>query len=91
MRDPLSTNRQRYFYLMSLVCEDLPTKAVDALVRQGHAADFEQLRAVRQSRKIDLPWLIDLVRIGLPDFTIPADAMPVPDTPALVSAPALGL
>ena len=51
MHAPLTTERQKYHHLYSLVCEDLPTKAVDALVRKGHKATTEELRAVRQSHK----------------------------------------
>ncbi len=89
MHAALTTDRQRFYYLMSLVCEDLPTGALDALVRQGHEATAEQLRAVRQCRKVSLPWLIDLVRVGLPDFPIPAQLLPV--APARVSVPLLDL
>ena len=77
MHAPLSTERQKYYQLMALVCEDLPTTAIDTLVRQGHRATAEQLRAVRQSRKTHLPWLIDLVEVGLPDFRIPAELRPL--------------
>ena len=75
---------------MSLVCEDLPASASDTLARSEHPATYEQLRAVRQSRKIDLPWLLDLVRVGLPDFSIPAEVLPVA-TPAKVGVPVLNL
>ena len=74
---------------MSLVCEDLPNKSVDTLVRAGHEATTEQLRAVRQCRKVHLPWLIDLVKVGLPKYSIPAELLPV--TPAPVAAPVLAL
>lgn len=75
----------RYYHLMALVCEDLHTSAIDALVRAGHPATTAQLTAVRQGRKIDLPLLIDLVRIGLPKYLIPAELLPVPvPTPLLV-------
>lgn len=89
MRAPLSCDRQRFYHLMSLVCEDLPNTTVDTLVRAGHEATTEQLRAVRQCRKVHLPWLIDLVRAGLPHFLIPAELLPVP--PAPVAPPAPGL
>ena len=77
MHEPLSTDRQRYYQLMALVCEDLATSAIDALVRKGHAATTSQLTAVRHARKVNLPWLLDLVREGLPDFPIPAHLLPV--------------
>lgn len=81
MHAPLSCDRQRFYHLMSLVCEDLPSNTVDTLVRAGHEATTEQLRAVRQCRKVHLPWLLDLVRVGLPKFSIPAEVLPLP-TPA---------
>ena len=61
---------------MALVCEDLPTTAIDALVRNDHEASSAQLTAVRQCRKVHLPWLIDLVKAGLPDFKIPPNVLP---------------
>jgi hypothetical protein len=81
MHVPLSKDRMRFYHLMSLVCEDLPSNSVDALVRAGHEATTEQLRAVRQCRKVHLPWLIDLVKVGLPKYQIPAEVLPLP-TPA---------
>lgn len=89
MHAPLSCDRQRFYHLMSLVCEDLPSNTVDTLVRAGHEATTEQLRAVRQCRKVHLPWLLDLVRVGLPDFPIPAELLPV--ILARVGAPVLDL
>jgi hypothetical protein len=76
MRPQLSCDRQRFYHLMSLVCEDLPSKSVDTLVRKGHKANTEQLRAVRQCRKVHLPWLIDLVKVGLPTYKIPDELLP---------------
>ncbi|MGI4866133.1 MAG: hypothetical protein ACRYFZ_19570 [Janthinobacterium lividum] len=76
MHAPLTTERQKYYQLMALVCEDLATTAIDALVRQGHPATAAQLIAVRHARKAHLQWLIDLVRAGLPSFVIPLDLLP---------------
>lgn len=88
MRRPLSTPRQRYYHLMSLVCEDLSTDAIETLVRkEQHPATAAQLTAVRQGRKVDLPWLIDLVRVGLPDFELPVELLPT-EEPAPLFAPA---
>jgi len=42
------------------------------------------------SRKPHLTWLIDLIHIGLPDFQIPAQLLPVV-TPARIAAPLLDL
>jgi hypothetical protein len=75
MCDPLSTDRQKYFQLIALVCENLPTTAIDMLVRSGHEASSAQLTAVPQCRKVHLPW-IDLVRAGLPSYVIPLDLLP---------------
>ena len=76
MQGPLSTDKQKYYHLMALVCEDLATTTIDQLVRGGHHATTAQLTAVRQGRRIDLPLLIDLVRAGLPQFPIPAELLP---------------
>ncbi len=76
MSTPLRTDRQRYYHLFSLVCEDLPVGLVDAVVQQGHEAPASQLLAVRNARKPHLSWLIDLVRAGLPNFEIPASLLP---------------
>ena len=77
MTPALSTDKMRYYQLLALVCEDLHTSAIDALVRSEHVATTAQLTAIRQGRKINLPWLIDLVRIGLPEFPIPAALLPI--------------
>ena len=88
MQPPLSTNKQKYYHLLSLVCEDLHTSAIDALVRTDHEASTATLTAVRQGRKIDLVLLLDLVRIGLPDYAIPAEVLPLPvPVPAPTSQP----
>jgi hypothetical protein len=34
----LITDRQKYYQFMALVCENLATTAISALVRQGHQA-----------------------------------------------------
>jgi hypothetical protein len=94
MQAPLSKERQKYFALMALVCEDLSpsaTKAIDQMVRDGHVASSAQLTAVRNGRSPNLHWLIDLVRASLPDFPIPDELLPVPATPAQVAAPQLAL
>jgi hypothetical protein len=76
MHLPLTTDRQRFYQLLSLVCEDIATKEIDALVRNGHAASASQLLAVRWGRKVNLPWLIDLTEASLPQFKIPAELRP---------------
>lgn len=92
MHEPLSTDRMKYYQLMALVCEDLTanSKAIDALVRNGHEATSAQLSAVRFGRHVNLAWLIDLVRAILPHFVIPLDVLPaepvVPITASLFQA-----
>ena len=80
----LKTDRQKYYLLMAMVCEELPTSAIDTLVRNEHDATAAQLTAVRQGRKIELPWLIDLVKVGLPKFEIPAELLPAAPVPVTV-------
>lgn len=84
MRIPLNTDRQKYYLLMAMVCEDLATGAIDTLVRQGHEATTAQLTAVRQGRKIDLALLIDLVKAGLPRFEVPDELLPTAPAPVEV-------
>lgn len=48
MTPALSTDKMRYYQLLGLVCEDLHTSAIDALVRKGHKATTAQLKAIRQ-------------------------------------------
>ena len=71
------TDKQKFYHLLALVCETLPVTAIDALVRTGFdEARTVQLMHVRQGRQISLPWLVKLVEVGLPDFTIPAELYP---------------
>jgi len=71
------TEKQKFYHLYADVCETLPTSAIDALVRSGFTeASSVQLVQVRQGRQINLPWLVALVRIGLPHFPIPAELLP---------------
>lgn len=79
MHAPLSKDRQKYFALMALVCEDLSpsaTKAIDRMVKNNHEASSAQLTAVRNGRSPNLGWLIDLVHESLPDFSIPEELLP---------------
>jgi hypothetical protein len=67
------TDKQKFYQLYALVCESLPTTAIDKLIRSGfQEASSVQLVQVRQGRQINLPWLI----VGLPDFQIPAEVLP---------------
>lgn len=77
----------KYYQLMALVCEDLTataTKAIDSLVRAGHEASSSQLTAVRVGRSPNVAWLIDLVRVALPQFQIPEEVMPAATVSASV-------
>ena len=77
MHAPLATNRQRYYHLLALVCEDLPDGLVDAMLRAGHEASASHLIAVRAGRKPHLAWLIDMVEAGLPQFKIAEELRPI--------------
>ncbi|MGI4760556.1 MAG: hypothetical protein ACRYF0_07620 [Janthinobacterium lividum] len=77
MHAPLSTERQKYYQLMALVCEDLTMAAIDTLVRGGHPATTTQLTSIRSGRRIDLAGLVDIVRVALPAFQVPAELQPV--------------
>jgi hypothetical protein len=91
MTIPLSTDKMKYYALMALVCEDLTanSKAIDSLVRGGHEATSAQLSAVRFGRNVNLAWLIDLVRVILPHYSIPEELLP--KVSAQVAVPVLDL
>jgi hypothetical protein len=85
----IKTDPQRYYVLMALTCGRLAPAVVDKVVLQGHTATFAQLNAVRLGRSSNnLPWLIDLIKVGLPDFVIPAELLPAeaPAQPATLFA-----
>ncbi|RZK44617.1 MAG: hypothetical protein EOO61_03145 [Hymenobacter sp.] len=64
----------------------MPTSAIDTLIRSGFAeASSVQLVQVRQGRQINLPWLVALVKVGLPDFEIPEQWLPT--TPVAATTP----
>jgi hypothetical protein len=77
MKEPLSTNRQRFYHLYSLVCEDFPPGLVDKMIQEGHEAKPSDLLNVRNGRKPHLPWLIGMVKRGIPQFPIPANLQPI--------------
>lgn len=71
------TEKQKFYHLYAEVCESLPTSAIDALIRSDFKeASSVQLVQVRQGRQINLPWLVALVRVGLPTYAIPAEWLP---------------
>jgi cell division FtsZ-interacting protein ZapD len=72
------TERQKYLRLLSIVIEDLPTSAIDALIRKDYEASASMLNNVRIGRVHNLGHLIALVRIGLPKYQVPAELLPVP-------------
>jgi hypothetical protein len=79
------TEKQKFYRLLSLVCEDLPTSAVSDAIAGGYVANAVQLIHVRQGRTINLPHLVKLIEVGLPHFPIPAELRPV--EPAPLAAP----
>lgn len=70
------TEKQKFYRLLSLVCEDLPTGAINAALAAGYEANAVQLLHVRQGRTINLPHLVALITHGLPQFAIPVDLLP---------------
>lgn len=77
MKAPLSTNRQRYHHLFSLVCEDFPPGLVDKMIQAGYPAKPSALLNVRNGRTPHLPSLIDMVELGLPHFPISDNLRPL--------------
>lgn len=70
------TEKQKYFHLVGEVCEMLNPSVVDQAVRNGHPMPIISLNNVRLGRKVDLAALTQLVRLGLPEFDIPAHLRP---------------
>jgi hypothetical protein len=70
------SEKSKYFQLLSMVCDKLPTSAVDALVKKEYPLGATSLSQVRIGRTINLPALIELIKVGLPDFAIPAELLP---------------
>lgn len=70
------TEKQKFYRLLSYVCEELPTSAINELVRQGYQMGAVSLMQVRQGRTINLPALVALTQVGLPGFSIPAEILP---------------
>jgi hypothetical protein len=77
------TEKQKYYRLQSHVCESLPTSAINALVRTGFPLGPLALVQVRNGRSVNLKALIELVRLGLPDFKIPAELFPAEEVSSL--------
>ena len=72
------TERQKYLRLLSIVIEDLPTSAIDALIKTDYDASAAMLNNVRIGRVHNIGHLTALVRVGLPKYQIPADLLPAP-------------
>lgn len=71
------TEKQKYFRLLSFVCESLPTSAIDAVLKGDDIAlGATALAQVRVGRTINLRALVALVQAGLPKFSIPEELLP---------------
>lgn len=71
------TEKQKYFRLLSFVCESLPTSAIDAVLKGDDILlGAIALAQVRVGRTINLKALVALVRAGLPNFLIPEELLP---------------
>jgi hypothetical protein len=70
------TEKQKYFRLLSHVCDGLPTSAVDAVIKDGYPLGATALAQVRVGRTINLKALVALVNAGMPDFQIPEELLP---------------
>jgi hypothetical protein len=76
------TEKQKFYRLLSLVCEDLPTSAISDAIAGGYKVNAVQLIHVRQGRTINLPHLVKLIEVGLPAFDIPEYLRPATPAPA---------
>ncbi|MDO7851593.1 hypothetical protein [Hymenobacter convexus] len=76
------TERQKFLHLLAAVIEDLPTSAIDTAVRAGYEATTTMLANVRMGRVMNLPHLVKLIEVGLPEFEIPESLRPAAPAPA---------
>jgi hypothetical protein len=70
------TEKQKFYRLLSEVCEILPTSSISAAIAAGYNANAVQLIYVRQGRVINLCHLVALIQFGLKEFTIPIHLLP---------------
>ena len=74
------TEGQKYLKLLSIVIEDLPSDAVDTVVRYGYEAKTTMLNNMRIGRVMNLEHLVALVGYGLPKYQTSAELLPAPAT-----------
>ena len=72
----MATEKQKFYRLLSEVCEDLPTSAINDAIASGYEANAVTLVGVRQGRIINLPHLVKLIEVGMPHFPIPDELRP---------------
>ena len=72
----MQTEKQKFYRLLSEVCEDLPTGAINDAIASGYEANAVTLVGVRQGRIINLPHLVKLIEVGMPQFAISAELRP---------------
>lgn len=74
------TEKQKYFALQALVCEDMPHYAVDTAIRAGYGRQYTvvstRLQHVKQGKVASLPDLVALIEYSMPKFHIPAQLLP---------------
>jgi hypothetical protein len=79
------TDKQKFYRLLSFVCEELPTSVINELVQSGYPLGAVALMQVRQGRVINLPALVAMVHKALPAYQIPVDLLPAPAAQPLFS------
>jgi hypothetical protein len=75
MSDTLS-EKQKYYQLQGLVCDELPYYAADITVKAGYGAKLKRLQNVKSGKVINLRDLVALVSYSLPKFKIPVHLLP---------------
>ena len=76
------TDKQKFYRLLSDVCEFLPTKSIKAAISAGYNANAVELLNVRRGRVTNLNHLVALIRFGLPKFSIPTELLPERSKPS---------
>ncbi|MCA8830566.1 hypothetical protein [Hymenobacter pini] len=70
------TERQKYYLLLGEVCEKLTTDAVEKAIRAGIEAPLGTLNNARIGRNVNLPLLVNMVELSMPDYQIPTHLRP---------------
>lgn len=73
MQLKLETEKQKFYHLYAEVCEDLPGDFVNPMWEAGCRVSPGRLQHIRYGRTVDLNTLVAMIKVCLPNYTIPAE------------------